>query len=347
MGTEKGVLSVLAATAAAVMALFGPLPVSAQTAATPGDKITLAIGTPAGGGYDIYGRLVGRHLGRFLPGNPSILPTNMPGAGSLIEANWLYNIAPKDGTAIGIVPGATLYEALLGNKHAQFDARKFNWLASLNGYTPIAMVWHDTPFMSAQDLMTKQVIVGASGTSSDVTIWPNILNSLIGTKFKLVPGYPGTAGISLAMERGEVQGVVGDDWDSVRAGRSSWLRDHKVRILMQLRLARHPDLADVPTGLEFARDDETKGVLRLLIARHTFGRPFVAPPGVKPATVEMLRHAFDQMLADPEFRADAEHSHVTIDGAPGKSAQALVEEMYNSPPAIIARATRELRAVDP
>src|SRR3954471_18435480 len=199
-----------------------------------GKPVTLAISTPAGGGYDLYGRLVARHIGRYLPGNPTVVPQNMPGAGSLIAANWLYNQAAKDGTALAIIPSATLFENLLGNASARFDARKLSWLVSLNDYTAVAAAWHVTPFMTASDMLSQEFLVGSNAPASDTTVWPLLLNALIGTKTKLVRGYPGTAGIALAMERGEVQGMIGDDWASIKANKASWLRDRKVRILMQM-----------------------------------------------------------------------------------------------------------------
>src|SRR3989442_4574470 len=218
----------LLVTAVALMILAPPS--QAQKIDLSGQKITLAIATPSGGGYDLYGRLVARFLGSYLPGKPTIVPQNMPGAGSLIAANWLYNVAPKDGTGIAIIPGATLFENLLGNASARFDARKFHWLVSLNDYTAVAMAWHEGPFTTASDLLTREFLVGSNAPASDTTIWPLLLNALIGTRIKLVKGYPGTAGIALAMERGEVQGMIGDDWASVKANKANWLRENKVRI---------------------------------------------------------------------------------------------------------------------
>src|SRR6266850_560039 len=172
----------------------------AQPVDLTGKTVTLAIATPSGGGYDLYGRMVARHIGRYLPGNPTVVPQNMPGAGSLIAANWLANVAPKDGSAIAIIPSATLFENLLGNAQARFDARALRWLVSLNDYTAVAVAWHDAPFQAADDLLSKEFLVGANAPASDTTVWPLLLNALIGTKTKLVRGYPGTAGIKLATD---------------------------------------------------------------------------------------------------------------------------------------------------
>src|SRR5437868_13987310 len=251
---------------AMVIALF-PGPLRAQKLDLSGQKVALAIATPSGGGYDLYGRLVARHLGRYLPGNPTIVPQNMPRAGSLIAANWLANLAPKDGTALAIIPSATLFENLLGNAGARFDARAFRWLVSLNDYTAVALAWHDAPVASASDLLMQELLVGSNAPASDTTIWPQLLNALIGTRMRLVRGYAGSSGILLAMERGEVQGMAGDDWASIRATKAAWLREKKIRILLQMTQARHPDLADVPTATEFATNDVNRRILELFIAR--------------------------------------------------------------------------------
>jgi tripartite-type tricarboxylate transporter receptor subunit TctC len=337
----------LGAACAALLALFAVVPSAAlgQAANFAGQHISIIVGTPAGGGYDAYARLAARHLGSFLPGNPSVIVQNMPGAGSLIAANWLSNVAPTDGTAIAILPSAAMFEPLLGNSHAQFDLRKVKWLASLNDYTAVAMVWHETPFMQAKDLISQEVIVGGSGTDSDVWVWPNLLNVLIGTKFRVVSGYPGTAGISLAMERGEVQGLVGDDWDSIKSNQNTWLRDQKIRILMQMRATRHPDLPDVPTALEFASED-TRDVLALFIARQSFGRPFLAPPETPGPILTALRQGFAKMLDDADFLRDAQQVNLTIKGANGDDIAALVDKIATSPKSVIDRASAEMRRLD-
>jgi tripartite-type tricarboxylate transporter receptor subunit TctC len=320
-------------------------PARAQKVDFSGQKITLAIATPPGGGYDLYGRLVGRFLGTYLPGSPTIIPQNMPGAGSLIAANWLYNVAPKDGTAIGIMPSATAFENLLGNTQARFDARKFNWLVSLNDYTAVAVVWHATPFVTAADLLDKELLVGASGSSSDVTVWPIVLNALIGARTKPVRGYPGTNGITLAMERGEVQGVIGDDWASIKANKADWLRDKKIRILMQLTAAKHPDLPEVPLVGDFATSASNARVLELFVARQHYGRPFLAPPGTPAPVVAAYRAAFAQVVADPEFVRAAAQAQLIVKTASGDELAALVDRIYGNPKPVIDQATALLRSI--
>jgi tripartite-type tricarboxylate transporter receptor subunit TctC len=333
-------LSLIAAATVACCA-----PALAQKVDFSGQKITLAIATPPGGGYDLYGRLVGRFLGFHLPGNPIVVPQNMPGAGSLIAANWLYNVAPRDGTAIGIMPSATAFENLLGNSSARFDARRFNWLVSLNDYTAVVAVWHASPFHAAADLFSRELLVGASGAASDVTVWPLLLNALIGAKTRTVRGYPGTAGITLAMERGEVQGVIGDDWASLKANKGDWLRDQKIRILMQATASKHPDLPDVPLAGAFATSESNARVLELFVERQQYGRPFLAPPATPPAIVAAYREAFGKVAADAEFVREAEAARLIVKIASGEEVTARVNRIYDNPKPIIDEATALLRSI--
>jgi tripartite-type tricarboxylate transporter receptor subunit TctC len=318
-------------------------PSLAQKIDFSGERITLAIATPPGGGYDLYGRLVGRFLGTYLPGHPTIVPQNMPGAGSLIAANWLYNVAPRDGTAIGIMVSATAFENLLGDTSARFDARQFNWLVSLNDCTAVVAVWHATPFRTAADLFSKELVVGAGGASSDVTVWPLLLNALIATRIRTVRGYPGTVGITLAMERGEVRGMAGDDWASLKANKTDWLREQKIRILMQLTAARHPDLPDVPLADDFATSETNRRVLALFVERQQYGRPFSA---TRYAARDRGRLAGGFRQADrgrrlhPRGRRGAAHHQDRIE-----EVTARVSRIYNNPRPIIEQATGLLRSV--
>lgn len=330
----------------ALLLLFAfVVPAQAQKVDLSGQKVTLAIATPSGGGYDLYGRLVARYIGAYLPGNPTMVPQNMPGAGSLIAANWLANVAPKDGTGIAIIPSATLFANLLGNASARFDARRLNWLVSLNDYTAIAIAWHTAPLITAADMLGKDFLVGANAPASDTTVWPLLLNALIGTKIRLVKGYPGTAGIALAIERGEVQGMIGDDWASVKANKADWLREKKIRILMQMTAQRHPDLPDVPTVGEFAKDETKRHVLELFVLRQTYGRPFLAPPGTPAPVVAAYREAFDKVVRDPGFLHDAEKAKLIIKVASGKDVTALVNRIYASPKPVIDEASALLQSI--
>jgi tripartite-type tricarboxylate transporter receptor subunit TctC len=267
----------------------------------------------------------------------------MPGAGGIIELNWLYNVAPKDGTAFGIVPLSAVFESLLGNNQAHYDARHFSWLGSLDDYDGSAVVWHQTPFMTAQDILDHEVIIGGGGTGSDITIWPNLLREFIGAKIKLVSGYIGTSNVALAMERGEVQGMIGQDWDGLLATKADWVRDKKLRLLLQIALKRRADLGDVPTVLEFAKTPADKEVLELFISRQVYSRPFTAPPGVPPAVLATMRQAFAQMVKDPDFLADAAKVSADIHYAPAEDIDALSQRMYAYPQDVVARAIDEYK----
>jgi hypothetical protein len=237
------------------------------------------------------------------------------------------------------------FENLMGNSNARFDARKFNWLASLNGYTAVAMVWHTTPFMSAQDLIDKPSLLGASGATSDVTVWPLLLNELIGSKTKIVKGYPGTAGIALALERGEVQGSIGEDWDGMKVSRQRWMSERLIRVLMQLTLVKHKDLPDVPLASDFAKDADKRSILEFFIARQQYGRPFIAPPGTPAPIVAAYRDAFETMVADPAFVSEAERSQATIDLATGDTVAAFVDRLHATPKPILDPAIALIKAV--
>ena len=327
---------------AGLVLLFGDRVSVAQPANFAGQRMSILVGTTTGGSYDFYARLVSRHLGKYLPGNPSIVVVNMPGAGGVIEANWLYNVAPKDGTALGIVPLSAAFEPLFGNGQPKYDPRKFAWLASLNNYVGSVVVWSQTPFQSAGDLLQQEVIIGGGGSGSDITIWPNLFKALIGAKVKLINGYVGTSNVFLAMERGEVQGMVGLDWDGVKSSKGDWVRDKKIRMLMQIAQTRAPDLPDVPTVLDFARTPADRQVLELFLGRQKYARPFAAPPGLPDAVVAALRDGFAKVAQDVDFIREATAAHSPINYVPGEEVDALAQRIYASPPELIQRAAQEL-----
>jgi tripartite-type tricarboxylate transporter receptor subunit TctC len=313
----------------------------AQTVNT-GRKITLAIGTSVGGGYDLYGRLASRHLGRMMKGNPTLIATNIPGAGQLIMTNWLYNVAPRDGSTIGLVPSTTAFEALFGNQQANFDARQFGWIGSLNGHTAVAVSWYQSPVKTANDLFSH-AIIGGGAPSSDVTIWPRLINSILGTRIQLVAGYVGTSQIALAMESGEVHGLIGADWDGIKISKPDWVASKRIHVLMQLRDKRTLELPEVPTILEFTKTEEQQNLVQLFIDRLAYGRPLATPPGVQTSVLEEFRVAFGAMIDDAEFRKDAATLGATIEPKPGNDILDLVKRVYTTDPALLARATQELR----
>jgi tripartite-type tricarboxylate transporter receptor subunit TctC len=324
--------------AAAIPALFA---ISAAHAQSPADfykgkTVDLYIGYSAGGGYDVYARALARHMGRFIPGNPTILAKNMPGAGSLVLANWLYNVAPKDGTAFGMIGRGTAFDPLLGSTKAQFDAGKFNWIGSMNDEVSVCVAWHTTGITTLQQVERKELTVGGSGPAADTDQFPKVLNATIGTKFKLVTGYPGGNEVDLAMERGEVMGRCGWSWSSVIATHKNWIDDKKINLLVQLSLSKHVDLPHVPLIMDFARTEEQKQIFNLVFARQPMGRPFLAPPAIPAERAAVLRKAFMDTMKSGEFRAEAEKMQLEINPVSGDAVQKIVQEVYQTPKAVAA-----------
>src|SRR5947208_2148066 len=248
-----------------------------------GKNLDVMIGYSVGGGYDVYARMIARHLGKHIPSTPTVIPKNMEGAGSLRLANWLYNVAPKDGSVIATIGRGTGFDPLLGHRAAQFDGTKFNWIGSANDEVSLCVSWNKPGNVATFDeLLTKPLTVGGTSSAADTDQFPRILNGVFGTKMKVITGYPGGNDVNLAMERGEVDGRCGWSWSSVKSTRGSWLTDKKITILMQLSLSKHPDLPDVPLVTDLAKTDEQRQILRLIFARQVMGRPYLAPPGIPP-----------------------------------------------------------------
>lgn len=302
-----------------------------------GKTVQFYIGYSAGGGYDVYGRLLARHMGKYLPGKPTVAPVNMPGAGSLTLANWLYTAAPKDGTVFGIVARGIAFDPLLGIPGAKFEAPKFNWIGSANDEVSVCVSWQGSGVRTFDDLKKKELVVGGSGGSADTDQFPKILNGALGTKFRIVTGYPGGNDINLAMERGEVKGRCGWSWSSVISTRPNWLKDKKIRILVQLAMHKHEDLPNVPLVMDLAKTPAERQMLSLVFARQTMGRPFLAPPNVPSERVKELREAFIKALNDPELKAEAAKQHLEITPVAGDKVQQLVQEAYSTPKDVVQR----------
>ena len=275
-------------------------------------------------------------MGRFIPGNPAIVPKNMPGAGSLGRANWLYNVAPKDGTAFGTIGRGTVFDPLLGSTKAQFDAAKFNWLGSMNDEVSVCVSWYTTGITSLEQVKHNELTVGGSGQAADTDQFPKVLNATIGTKFRLVTGYPGGNDVDLAMERGEVMGRCGWSWSSVVATHKSWIDEHKINVLVQLSLSKHPDLPNVPLVMDLANNDEQRQIFKLVFARQPMGRPFLAPPDVPSDRVSVLREAFMDTMKDGDFLAEAEKMKLEINPVAGDAVQEIVQDVYKTPKPIAA-----------
>ena len=330
-----------------VSSFFAPVPVSAQSVEEfyEGNVLSLYIGFSVGGGYDAYGRILSRHIGKHIPGNPTVVPINMAGAGSLKLANWLYNAAPQDGSAIGIISRGVPFEPLVGNPvSAMFDASNFTWIGSTTDEVSVCATWNRTGITRFEQLYDQELIVGGTGSGADADVFPKIIRGVLGANLRLVSGYPGGNDIEFAMERGEVDGRCGWSWSSIVATKQQWLDDGTINILVQLALHKHPDLPDVPLITDLARTEEERQIFRLIFVRCVLGRPFLGPPNMPADRMAALRAAFDATMLDPEFLEEAMRSRLEITPIPGGELQELVAEVYAASPDIVAKTREYLRA---
>lgn len=307
-----------------------------------GRTVEMYIGYSVGGGYDLYARVIARHLGKHIPGNPTVIPKNMEGAGSLRLANWLYRVAPKDGSVLGTIGRGTGFDPLLG-VDTQFEGPKFTWIGSANNEVSVCVAWHTTGITRFDELFTKTMTVGGTGVSADTDQFPKVSNAVLGTKMKIVSGYPGGNDVVLAMERGEVQGRCGWSWSSVKSTHGAWVTEKKINVLAQIALDKHPDLPDVPLMADFAKSDEQRQILRLIFARQVMGRPYLAPPGIPADRAAALRQAFMETVTDKDFLADAEKSQMEVTPVSGADLQKLVTEVYQTPPEVAKKAAQALK----
>ncbi|MGE0650918.1 MAG: Bug family tripartite tricarboxylate transporter substrate binding protein [Alphaproteobacteria bacterium] len=302
-----------------------------------GKQVKLVIGAAVAGGYDTYGRLFARLMPKHIPGNPPMIVQIMPGAGGVVAANYLYNIAPKDGLTLGTVQRQIPEGPLVGLGGVQFDATKFNWIGSMNNEVSICVSWHTAAVKTFKDAFDKELIVGAQ-RQANTEQYPSIFNNLLGTKFKIIAGYTGGGGVLLAMERGEVEGRCSWSWSSIVVQKPDWLRDKKINLLAQISLAGHPDLPNVPLVMDFAKSDADRQVLEFLFARNVLGRPFLAPPGVPGDRVVALRAAFDAMVKDKDVVAEFKKVKQELTPVGGETIQNLMGRLYATPKDIIAKA---------
>lgn len=301
--------------------------------------VRVLISHPAGGGYDLYARFFARHLSRFLPGNPTVVPQNMPGAAGVVMATYMYSSAPQDGTVIGLGPGSTGTAALFGSKGARYDARKFSWIGSMTSDVAVSLAWHTAAVKTAKDLFTTELITGGGGATDQSVMYPVALSKILGMKFKVITGYGGTADTSLAMERGETFGIGAMNFSSVQANKPQWLKEKKVNVLVQLALARHPSLPDVPTVIELTRTDDEREVLQLIFAQSAMARAIYGPPNIPADRLQVLRKAFDTMMKDKEFLAEAEKLKIELNQPmPGEKMTEFVNKLYAAKPELVAKA---------
>jgi len=335
-----------AALALAVVALT-VAPALAQNDVYKGKSIELIISTGVGGSLDSNARVVARHLGNHIPGQPTIVPKNMPGAGHIRAANYVFSQAPKDGTTLGtFIPIFVMAQVLERSKSIQFDAAHFNWLASTSSSNSTVYTWHTSGIKTVEDATKRPVLMGATGVGSYTVIYPTMMNSLLGTKFKIVMGYQSTAEIGLAMERGEIEGRAGNNFNSLKAENPEWLRTGKINILAQVGLERDPEFPNVPLLLDFAKSDESRQILKLFSTDVVIGRPFVTSPGVPIERVTLLRKAFDEMLKDPAYLKDAAAAGLDVSPVVGTKIQDIVADLVRTPDNIVAKAKLAMEPKD-
>ena len=312
----------------------------AQAPFYQGKQIVMVIASGPGGGYDTYARALARHLADHIPGKPSIVPKNAPGAGGLIAANTLYNATQADGLTFAAFTNGSAMDPLFGEKAARFDARKFGWMGSIGKLENICLTRKGSPITTIEQAKMREVAVSASGATGNSAIMPKIVNEFLGTKFKVIGGYEEGSGVTLALERGEVDGVCGLSYSTLKATHPDWFRDKKINIILQIGLEKLRDLPDVPNAIDLVSDSNAKKVLELILIRQEMGRPFALPPGVPADRVSILRKAFDDTLKDPAFIAEAAKMQLELDPLTGSQIDKLLNDAYSAPKDIVARAAK-------
>jgi tripartite-type tricarboxylate transporter receptor subunit TctC len=340
---DRNSLSLLAAAIGIAAALIPANIAAAQDAVADffkGKQVSIIVGSSAGGGYDTYARLLARHLGNHIPGNPAVVVQNMPGAGSNKATGYIYSVAPKDGTMMGAVFPGVILDPLIGDTHVQHDPNKIVYVGSANSDVYICMLRTDSPAKTFEDTFTHEVILGASNTGGTTRDLPAMLDNLLGTKFRVVSGYAGSKEINLAMERNEVQGSCGIGWTGLTTMHPDWFSKQLVKVVAQASMKGHPELnkMGVPLTVQFAKTEEQRQVMELIESQGTFGRPYVLPPGVPPERVAALRKAFMAALQDKALLADAEKMQLDLDAMPGDELQALVAKLYALPASVVQSA---------
>ena len=321
--------SIAAAVAAMVFALT---PASARADDFyKGRQINFIISADVGNSYDTFGRMIARHLPRFIPGKPTVIVQNMPGAGGLRATNWLYNVAPKDGLTISMINNTLAFDPLYGNKQAQFDATKFNWLGTPSQEIALLVVWHSVPVQKLEDAKTRELVLSASGAGSTPAFFARVLSALFDLKVKIIPGYKSQTQAFLAMEQGENDGNASPFWSSLKAEFPQWLAEKKIRPLVYYGAVRDPEIP-APYALDLLKDPEKAAIMQIAQAGLTMGRPMTAPPGVDPAKVAVLRQALSELFKDPEYLAECKKS--ALNCSTPSSGQAMVDfvaDIYKSP----------------
>ena len=307
-----------------------------------GKQITMIIGGGVGGGFDVYARAAAQFMPKYIPGSPPIVSKNLPAGFGVAAANALNTTTDKDGLTFAAFTQAAAFEPLLGTPNAKYDPEKFGWLGSMGKLQNVCATWHENEAKTFEDLRNKEVMVGASGATGDTALLPNILNEMLGTKLKVINGYAPGMGIVMAVERGEIGGVCGLAWSTIKASKPDWVRDKKLNVVMQLGLSPVSDLPNVPMAIDLVKDPTDRAVLQLILVRQEMGRPFAAPPGVPPKRLAILQSAFERTMKDSEFLAYAEKLQLEIDLLTGEEVRRLIQQAYASPNDIIQKARKLL-----
>jgi tripartite-type tricarboxylate transporter receptor subunit TctC len=303
-----------------------------------GKTVTLVVSSSSGGGYDVMARTIAKYLGGHIPGNPRIVVSNMPGAGGIVAMNYFYRSAPKDGTFIAGMQNNTPFEPLLGTKEAQYDPTKFNWIGSPSAEVGLIAVWRTAPVNSLADLKTREITVGSSGANSTPSFYARLINATLGTKMRIVVGYPGQNEVYFAMERGEVDGFPSLFYNTLNATKPNWRSEKNIKLILQYGLEKEPAIGNVPSALDLVTNPQDRQLLQAGLAEVSLGRPYLMPPGVPAARVATIRKAFADTFRDPAFLADSKRMALGVNTPKtGEQIQQLIAQTYNSPPETIDR----------
>ena len=326
----------------ATLALLAAMPARAQSVedAYKGKNINLIIGYSVGGGYDLYARQVARHMAKYIPGRPTIVPQNMTGAGSLRAATYIYSAAPADGTVFGTFARAMAIQPLLAS--APFDGTRFTWLGSVTNDVSTCITWHTSPVKTWSDMLEKPVTFGGEGPGADPDIFALLYKNVFGAKVKLVTGYHGTNDTTLAMERGEVDGLCGLSWSTLKSRHMQWMKEKKINIVVQAAFKREPELGDVPLITDMAKTPEQQQILKLILASQEMARPFAAPPGLPEDRKAALIAAFEQTMKDAEFLAEAKKLELDVNPVSAKAIDELLAQLYATPRNVLEKAAQAI-----
>jgi tripartite-type tricarboxylate transporter receptor subunit TctC len=322
---------------AAAVCIASATTVLAQDAGTITGTVNIYAAGTAGGGVDLFGRLLGRHIGRHIAGEPNVVVQVMPGAGGIRAANFLVQQAPRDGTAMAIFAGGPILEPLIGDRNPGYDMSQFTWIGAISKDVSLCIVRKESPVKTLADATRSQVNVAGTGAGSETDTFPVVLNDLLGTKFKVITGYLGSQQTILAIESGEVDGRCGWSLSSLKSTKPDWLADKRVNVLVQMALAKSPEMPDVPLVMDLAKTDADRQLLTLLLGTTAIARPFVAPPGLPEARTRNLRRAFDATMKDPQFLKEAAIMRADVEPTTGEDVQKIVAAMYATPKAVVER----------